>query len=72
MSSNKHTELLIYIKGRKEKAMESLMLNNAENAELDAALDCLEQKFGTEYTFTPEVSEFSCKCSGPAQSCAWH
>lgn len=52
--------------------MASLMLSKTETAKLDAALERLEQKFGKEYTFTPEVSEFSCKCSGPAQSCTWH
>ena len=52
--------------------MASLMLSNAETAKLNAALAGLEQKFGAEYTFTPEVSALSCKCSGPAQSCTWH
>lgn len=56
----------------RRKNMASLMLSNAETAKLNAALAGLEQKFGAEYTFTPEVSAFSCKCSGPAQSCTWH
>lgn len=50
----------------------SLRLDYAETIKLNAVLANLEQKFGTEYSFTPEVSAFSCKCSGPAQSCAWH
>ncbi|WP_303949557.1 hypothetical protein [Desulfovibrio piger] len=52
--------------------MDTLMLSNTEVAELNAALAQLEQEFGSEYIFMPEVSTFSCKCSGPAQSCAWH
>lgn len=52
--------------------MDTLMLSNAEIAEVNAALAQLEQEFGAEYIFIPEVSTFSCKCSGPAQSCTWH
>lgn len=52
--------------------MASLRLDNAEMMKLDVVLAKLEKEFGREYTFTPEVSDFSCKCSGPAQSCIWH
>ncbi len=52
--------------------MVSLLLNNAETAKLNTVLAALEKKFGTDYTYTPKVSAFSCKCSGPAQSCTWH
>lgn len=52
--------------------MTALALTNAETEKLNAVLANLEDEFGTEYIFTPECSEFSCKCSGPAQSCTWH
>lgn len=52
--------------------MASLFLSHVETAKLNAVLANLEQKFGTEYSFTPEFSAFSCKCSGPGQSCTWH
>lgn len=52
--------------------MDSLMLNNTETTKLNTVLSNLEKKFGADYSFTPEISAFSCKCSGPAQSCAWH
>lgn len=65
-------KLTILRLNRKEESMDTLMLSNTEVAELNAALAQLEQEFGSEYIFMPEVSTFSCKCSGPAQSCAWH
>lgn len=52
--------------------MASLLLDHTESAELDAVLEKLERRFGADYTFIPEESSFSCKCSGPAQSCIWH
>ena len=52
--------------------MASLQLNQTEIEKLNATLTNLEQKFGSEYSFTPEISSFACKCSGPAQSCTWH
>ena len=52
--------------------MASLLLNQAETAKLNSVLANLEEKFGKEYSYVPETSAFSCKCSGPAQSCAWH
>lgn len=52
--------------------MKSLLLDYAETVELDTVLTDLEETFGTDYSFAPESSVFSCKCSGPAQSCIWH
>lgn len=55
-----------------EFAMASLLLNSAENAKLNAVLATLEKKYGKDYAYKPEISAFSCKCSGPGQSCVWH
>ena len=52
--------------------MASLLLNKKETAALNAALAEMEKKNGIKYSFIPEVSAFSSKCSGPAQSCIWH
>lgn len=52
--------------------MAALFLNSDEMDVLDLALTRMEKEFGEEYSFIPEYSEFSCKCSGPAQSCVWH
>lgn len=52
--------------------MATLQLNASENFSLETALAKLEKEYGSEYSFTPEVNEFSCKCSGPGQSCVWH
>ena len=52
--------------------MATLRLNVSENASLEAALEKMEALFGSEYSFEPEMSEFSCRCSGPAQSCIKH
>ena len=52
--------------------MATLRLNVSENASLEAALEKMEALFGSEFSFEPEMSEFSCRCSGPAQSCTWH
>lgn len=52
--------------------MASLRLDATEMSNLNDALKALEGKFGQEYTFAPESSEFSCSCSGPARSCVWH
>ena len=52
--------------------MKSLKLSSKENAKLKNALEVMERSQGSEYNFVPTVSEFSCKCSGPAQSCVWH
>lgn len=62
-----------YLTLRKEDTvMATLRLNVSENASLEAALEKMEALFGSEYSFEPEMSEFSCRCSGPAQSCTWH
>lgn len=52
--------------------MASLKLTDTETKSLEIALRKMEEKFGNEYSFKPEISEFSCRCSGPAQSCTWH
>ena len=63
--------------------MESLLLNEEQIHFEDGWQKCnllslnqliskLEEKFGKDYIYQPEHSEFSCKCSGPAQSCVWH
>ncbi len=52
--------------------MQNLFLNEGQTQALNQAILELEEVFGAEYTYAPEVNEFSCKCSGPAQSCAWH
>lgn len=52
--------------------MATLHLDSSENSSLEAALAKLEEQYGTEYSFIPEIKEFSCKCSGPGQSCVWH
>ncbi len=52
--------------------MKSLMLNSDEFSVLNLTLEKMEAKNGNEYSYTPEKSTFSCKCSGPAQSCVWH
>ena len=52
--------------------MASLFLDNTELKALDIVLADMESEFGAEYSFSPDYSEFTCGCSGPAQSCAWH
>lgn len=52
--------------------MTSLFLDSTELKALDTALTGMEDEFGAEYLFSPDYSEFSCKCSGPGQSCVWH
>lgn len=52
--------------------MISLYLSEDELRELELVLNDMECQSGTDYSFEPELSVFSCKCSGPAQSCAWH
>lgn len=62
--------LLVHIKGGEKMA--SLRLDKEEMKQINTVLAELENKFGAEYVFVPETSCYSCKCSGPAQSCAWH
>ena len=52
--------------------MESLLLNEEQMLSLNQLISKLEEKFGKDYIYQPELSECSCKCSGPAQSCVWH
>lgn len=52
--------------------MSKLVLSNSEKEALRVALAKAEARYGKDYTFKPEKSAFSCKCSGPAQSCVWH
>lgn len=52
--------------------MKELTLSSNDKRVLDSILSSLEEQFGTEYAFTLEKNIYSCKCSGPAQSCAWH
>lgn len=52
--------------------MKSLFLNDAEKNLLELIIKNMEKEFGQNYKFTPKENEFSCKCSGPAQSCTWH
>lgn len=52
--------------------MSNLFIECAETEKLNAVLAKLERKYGAEYSYVPEVSDFSCRCSGPAQSCVWH
>lgn len=52
--------------------MATLFLNKDESRDLEVALAKMEREFGTDYSFEPEEKAFSCKCSGPAQSCTWH
>ena len=52
--------------------MASLLMDAAEMAAMDEKLSKMETEYGSEYHFEPEYSEFSCKCSGPGQSCVWH
>lgn len=52
--------------------MSTLRLNADERSSLKETLAAMEKQFGKDYTFVPELSDFSCRCSGPAQSCAWH
>lgn len=52
--------------------MAALFLDIADMKELNTVLSNMENEFGTEYSFSPDYSEYSCKCSGPGQSCVWH
>ena len=52
--------------------MDSLFLNDEQMSTLNKTISTLEEMFGKDYTYQPEQNEFSCKCSGPAQSCVWH
>lgn len=52
--------------------MATLQLNLAEKATLKSTLAKMEAVYGADYSFEPEINTFSCKCSGPAQSCVWH
>ncbi len=52
--------------------MEKLQLNNSEVMKLETILSSMEMEFGNEYVFVPKENEYSCRCSGPAQSCVWH
>lgn len=52
--------------------MEALRLNKNEKMELETVLSKMEKQFGTDYSFKPKKTDFSCGCSGPAQSCIWH
>lgn len=52
--------------------MDSLFLSDKEKQALYATLEQMEKTHGAEYSFVPEASVYSCKCSGPAQSCVWH
>lgn len=72
MKAQRKILLVLLVKQKGGNGMASLLLNKKETAMLNAALLEMEKKNGTEYSFVPEVSAFSCKCSGPAQSCIWH
>lgn len=52
--------------------MSTLRLDAEERVHLNETLAAMEAQLGKDYTFVPEMSEFSCKCSGPGQSCIWH
>lgn len=52
--------------------MNSLFLTDRQMLILNQLIVELEEKFGKYYTYQYEEDEFSCKCSGPAQSCIWH
>jgi len=52
--------------------MATLYLNENENYELENVLSKMERENGSDYSFEPERNAFSCRCSGPAQSCTWH
>lgn len=52
--------------------MATLYLNVDEKRELEDVLEKMECQSAADYSFEPEHSAFSCRCSGPAQSCTWH
>ena len=52
--------------------MQSLLLNDVDNQKLAQILASLEETQGADYAFDGDKNANSCKCSGPAQSCAWH
>ena len=47
--------------------MESLLLNEEQMLSLNQLISKLEEKFGKDYIYQPEHSEFSCKCSVTSQ-----
>ncbi|MBQ1388724.1 MAG: hypothetical protein IIY78_03765 [Clostridia bacterium] len=52
--------------------MDSLFMDAVEIEVMNEKLSKLEKEYGSEYHYDPEYSEFSCRCSGPGQSCVWH
>lgn len=52
--------------------MSSLFLNDKEKQSICVVLEKMEKQYNAEYSFIPKTSVYSCKCSGPGQSCVWH
>lgn len=52
--------------------MKNLFLDANQVKVLNKTIFELEEKFGANYFYVPSINEFSCKCSGPGQSCLWH
>ena len=50
----------------------TLLLNESEKLKLNSILLELEKIYSDDYSYAVEFSIYCCKCSGPAQSCAWH